>query len=1276
MIDHLHRRLTAAGIELWRDSGRLHYRAPHGALTDEFRAAILANRDALLADLSRESFPLTEIQAGYLVGRTAAYADGGVGCQGYHQFDLDLTAAGVSAADRASAVRAAWGQVVDAHPMLRMRIDPDRFEQWVDATLDVPLEVTEYPDQAAADQAGAQLGDRLVWHVYDPSEDRPLLDAAVVLGENTAVLHLSVDLLVTDYVGIRTILDDFDRALGGGAVRRPAATFREYLQADRRHRATCEYRALRRSAEEYWSRRILEMPAPLRFPPAPTQDAVPDRHISPSYSRRSQRLSSGEWERLCANAAELEATPVALILAELGAVAAAHSPNAAATVMMTRVDRRPIVADVERIVGDFTSTLVVSLPSGNDRDAAVRAVRDDVFAGLEYAAFSGMEVARRLADDARTETVMPVVVTYTVDAAGSRAPRYLTPRAGTGRSRTPQVLLDIQITPLPDGVAIDWDSRDDGFDPDVLDAAFIDFVARLRRAAETGEPDVETALAAAHARLAPTGRAVAELAADSEQTVRQIVAWHLARAGMDRPLPVEEVARRLGAARHTPLVRRWIDELTATGMVAHGDHGIYLTAPPVPLDESFEQWRHIRRRAADIDYGDRQLAYVEDCLRSLEGLLNGSVDPLALLFPDGEFDVARAAYDDNLVARYLNGLCAAGIRAAAESARSPLRILEVGGGVGGTTRTVLAELAGYHVDYLFTDVSRFFLDAAARQWPQIRTAMFDVNDDAGPPGETGEGFDVILCANVLHNARDIPAALDRLRRLLRPGGALAIIDSTAPSAALMATMEFKDGLEDSRDVRAESGSPFLLLPQWREVLAGDAVIAYPPTGHALETAGQHLFWVAGNTSPSPDALRQVAQIWSEVLDVPVDQLRPDSDFVELGGDSLLLARCVGRLRRELDWAEPSAWDRVYRRIVADPTVAGCVAALTGRFAGETPNADRPDTEPARLNAPQWVAVAEPTPAAAPADVRLIELVAPTVSSATPIVLVHDGSGGLGPYRELIGELAAHVDGGVYGIERSPGDGYLDIPVEQLFTVLQRSYARSLLNLGPSSFHLVGFCMGGLIAAGTATLLESHGVTAAVTVISSYRIPFRLADEVLTDYAFAKALGWHPADFGIVVDDDQVGQTLTAIRAAGHRTIDATVVADHAPEGLTDALRAAPPTVADRVRSALGTDGRDGITDDVLLGMRETFVHSVAAVAAWRQPVMLTPATFLRQEKPMSYLPSLGEDMSAFWRSHCVGGLGVIDVAGDHFTCLTGENAQNVAQLLAELTPLGCEREVR
>ena len=50
-VDEIFSVLDAAGINLWLEGGRLRFRAPAGALTDEVRAAIAAHRSVIIARL-------------------------------------------------------------------------------------------------------------------------------------------------------------------------------------------------------------------------------------------------------------------------------------------------------------------------------------------------------------------------------------------------------------------------------------------------------------------------------------------------------------------------------------------------------------------------------------------------------------------------------------------------------------------------------------------------------------------------------------------------------------------------------------------------------------------------------------------------------------------------------------------------------------------------------------------------------------------------------------------------------------------------------------------------------------------------------------------------------------------------------------------------------------------------------------------------------------------------------------------------------------------------
>ncbi|GAA2942395.1 hypothetical protein GCM10020227_06330 [Streptomyces flavovirens] len=129
-IAELLARYADEGVVLWAQDGQLRFRAPQGRLTDTHRAELRTHKDAVLRHLEageptlrsdpdnrHEPFPLTDIQAAYLIGRTDAYAYGGIGCHAYVELrypDLDV-----------ARVTAAWRELVQRHDMLRAVVHRD-----------------------------------------------------------------------------------------------------------------------------------------------------------------------------------------------------------------------------------------------------------------------------------------------------------------------------------------------------------------------------------------------------------------------------------------------------------------------------------------------------------------------------------------------------------------------------------------------------------------------------------------------------------------------------------------------------------------------------------------------------------------------------------------------------------------------------------------------------------------------------------------------------------------------------------------------------------------------------------------------------------------------------------------------------------------------------------------------------------------------------------------------------------------------------------------------
>ncbi|NED06871.1 hypothetical protein G3I55_35085, partial [Streptomyces sp. SID6648] len=60
-----------------------------------------------------------------------------------------------------------------------------------------------------------------------------------------------------------------------------------------------------------------------------------------------------------------------------------------------------------------------------------------------------------------------------------------------------------------------------------------------------------------------------------------------------------------------------------------------------------------------------------------------------------------------------------------------------------------------------------------------------------------------------------------------------------------------------------------------------------------------------------------------------------------------------------------------------------------------------------------------------------------------------------------------------------------------------------------------------------------------------------------------------------------------------------------------------------------------------------------------------PATFVRQTGEAEIFPGMHRDMTDYWQQVCGAGLRVVDVPGDHFTCVQPPNAEAVARALLE-----------
>lgn len=300
----------------------------------------------------------------------------------------------------------------------------------------------------------------------------------------------------------------------------------------------------------------------------------------------------------------------------------------------------------------------------------------------------------------------------------------------------------------------------------------------------------------------------------------QIMGWQ-PRVG-DR-FTAAELARQFGVVPGHERLWTRILQMMVEERVLSEEGGSYLVVD-VELLSSFEDptLRILDCRELLPD-ARNELDLLERTATPLADVLKGKIDPLTLLFPNGDLTTVTAIYQETPGAQVLNRTATEAIARAIE--RVPhsrtLRVLEVGAGTGATTAHVLPILPAEQTQYVFTDVSPAFLTHAKRKFSDYRFLEFgtlDIEKDPLSQGFEAHSFDLIVASNVLHATADLAATLEHLQTLLVENGALVVSEVTRRVRWLDLTFGLAEGWWRFTDSALRASYPLLTETQWSDLL--------------------------------------------------------------------------------------------------------------------------------------------------------------------------------------------------------------------------------------------------------------------------------------------------------------------------------------------------------------------------------------------------------------------------------------------------------------------------
>ena len=274
------------------------------------------------------------------------------------------------------------------------------------------------------------------------------------------------------------------------------------------------------------------------------------------------------------------------------------------------------------------------------------------------------------------------------------------------------------------------------------------------------------------------------------------------------------------APRHRQLMRRFMQILEKVGYCKSAGADAWVV-DRLPAQQDLQKlWQHtLSQYPASI----ADLSLIGRCGSHLAAVLRGELEPLQLLFPEGSAATTEHFYQDSPVFRPYNITVQKAVSRALSRLPEgrPVRILEVGAGVGGMTAYVLPSLPANRTEYVFSDITPLFLAKAAqkfRDYPFVRFQTLDIETDPLQQGYEAHTFDLILASNVLHATRDLREALSNILTLLSSEGLLIFLEVEKAQSWVDLVFGLTEGWWRFRDFDLRPDYPLLTRNQWKNVL--------------------------------------------------------------------------------------------------------------------------------------------------------------------------------------------------------------------------------------------------------------------------------------------------------------------------------------------------------------------------------------------------------------------------------------------------------------------------
>ncbi|URZ14548.1 non-ribosomal peptide synthetase [Clostridium felsineum] len=426
---------------------------------------------ALESNNQYNEFELSSVQMAYLVGRNADFELGNTSTHAYIEIEANLDIEKFN-----NSVQ----KVIEKQPMLRTIVMSSGKQKILEKVEPYNIEVIDISskDKVEKEKIIVEERHKTESFVFDANK-WPLFEfKAIKLDENLYELMFGIDMLIADGASIQLIFKQIYDVYNGKELRDKRVTFKDYIMYIKNLKNSSKYIA----DKKYWETKVRDMESPANLPLKNRIGAVK----TPLFGRKSYSLDKEKWRILTDNAQKNNVRVTYILLYAYAKVLSKWSNQRKLTINTTVFNRPQIHEDINSIVGDFTTLMLVTIDTDKYKNIykAAKYVQDEFLDSIEHKDYDGVNVVRdycKYNNISFKSAVMPIVFTSMLFGENNEFNNFVE-KIGQVKhlsSQTSQVYLDYQVTETENEVLLTWDYVKNLFDEDVINAMFKDYIIIL-----------------------------------------------------------------------------------------------------------------------------------------------------------------------------------------------------------------------------------------------------------------------------------------------------------------------------------------------------------------------------------------------------------------------------------------------------------------------------------------------------------------------------------------------------------------------------------------------------------------------------------------------------------------------------------------------------------------------------------------------------------------------------------------------------------------------------